>query len=65
MCLRDRYLPGFLATQAECQFFLGEREKSIELYIRAAYLLDIIGDKHNLEILRKEVWEHLGMDLPC
>lgn len=59
------HLPSFLATQAECQFFLGKREKSTELYIRAGYLLDIIGDKHNLEILRKEMREHLGMDLPC
>lgn len=59
------HLPGFLATQAECWFFLGDREKSIELYIRAGYLLDIIGDKHNLDILRKEVREHLGTELPC
>lgn len=57
-------LPGFLATQAECWFFLGERERSADLYIRAAYLLDIIGDKHNLEILQKEMLEHLGMELP-
>ncbi len=59
------HLPGFLATQAECLFFLSEREKSVELYIRAAYLFDIIGDKHNLEILRGEALEHLGMELPC
>ncbi len=59
------HLPGFLATQAECLFFLGEREKSAELYIRAAYLFDIIGDKRNLEILRREALEHLGTELPC
>lgn len=58
-------LPSLLATQAECQFFLGDRKKSADLYIRAGYLLDIIEDKHNLEILRKEVREHLGMELPC
>lgn len=63
-CGDYRFLPGFLATQAECWFFLGEREKSTELYIRASYLLDIIEDKHNLEILRKEMREHLGMELP-
>ncbi len=56
-------LPGFLATQAECWFFLGEREKSAELYIKAGYLLDIIEDKHNLEVLRKEMRERLGMEL--
>lgn len=59
------HLPDFLATQAECLFFLGEREKSAELYIRAAYLFDIIGDKRNLEILRREALEHLGTELPC
>lgn len=59
-----KFLPGFLAIQAECWFFLGEREKSVRLYIRAGYLFDIIGDKHNLEILRKEVQEHLNLKLP-
>lgn len=58
-----KFLPGFLAIQAECWFFLGEREKSAELYIRAGYLFDTVGDKHNLEILRKEVQEHLNMEL--
>lgn len=67
-CVRHNqflHLPGFLAIQAECQFFLGDREKSADLYIQAGYLLDIIGDTHNLEILRREALEHLGMELPC
>lgn len=59
-----RFLPGFLAIQAECQFFLGELEKSAELYIRAGYLYDTIGYKHDLDVLRKEMREHLGMELP-
>ena len=58
------FLPNFFATQAECQFFLGEREKSIRLYIQAGCLLDAVGDKHNLKILRKELRERLGMELP-
>lgn len=58
------FLPGFLATQAECRFFLGEREKSAELYLRAGCLLDVIGDRRNLEIIRKEMWERLEMELP-
>lgn len=57
------FLPGFLATQAECQFFLGNREKSAELYIRAGYLLDILGNKRDLDILKKEMREHLEMDI--
>ena len=58
------FLPGFLATQAECWFFLGNREKSVELYIRAGYLLDVIGNKYHLDILRKEMREHLKIDPP-
>ena len=58
------FFPGFLATQAECWFFLGNREKSVELYIRAGYLLDVIGNKYHLDILRKEMREHLKIDPP-
>lgn len=58
------FLPGFLAIQAECRFFLGDREKSAELYIRAAYLYDIIGEKHDLNTIRKEMKEHLGLEPP-
>lgn len=58
------FLPGFFAIQAECQFFLGDREKSAELYIRAAYLYDIIGAKNDLNTLREEMKEHLGLELP-
>ncbi len=58
------FLPGFLATQAECQFFLGEREKSADLYTKAGYLLKIIENKRDLDALRKEMYEHLKMDLP-
>lgn len=58
------FLPGFLATQAECQFFLGDQKKSTNLYIRAGYLLDILGNKRDLDILRKEMREHLEMDIP-
>ena len=58
------FLPGFLAIQAECQFFLGDREKSAELYIRAAYLCDITGEKNVLNTLRKEMKERLGLEPP-
>ena len=58
------FLPGFLAIQAECQFFLGNREKSAGLYIRAGYLFDIIGNKRDMETLRKEMREHLQIDPP-
>ena len=58
------FLPGFLAIQAECQFFLGDREKSAQLYIRAAYLYDIIGEKKDLNTIREEMKERLGLEPP-
>lgn len=58
------HLPGFLAIQAECQFFLGNLEKSIDLYTQAGYLYDILGNKRDLETIRKEMREHLKINLP-
>lgn len=58
------FLHGFLATQAECQFFLGDRKKSAELYIRAGYLCDILGNKRDVETLREEMREHLQIEPP-
>lgn len=58
------FLPGFLATQAECKFFMGDREKSTSLYIQAGYLYKILGNERDIETLRKEMREHLQIDLP-
>ncbi len=58
------HLSGFLAIQAECQFFLGEREKSAELYIQAGYLCKILRNKRDIEVFRQEMREHLQMDPP-
>ena len=66
-CVRHNqflHLPGFLAIQAECQFFLGEWEKSADLYIRAGYLCKILKNIRDIEILRQEMRERLQMDPP-
>lgn len=58
------FLPGFLAIQAECQFYMGDREKSALLYTQAGYLYDILADKRNLALIRDEMRMHLGVEPP-
>ncbi len=57
-------LPGFLAIQAECYFFLGEKEKSACLYFQACYLYKAINDEHEFRHIQQEMYEHLGLKLP-
>ena len=55
-----QFLPGFLAIQAECHFFLGNMEKSIDFYNQAYYLYKALGDNVNLAIITREMMEHFG-----
>ena len=55
-----QFLPGFLAIQAECHFFLGTMEKSIDFYNQAYYLYKALGDNVNLAIITREMMEHFG-----
>lgn len=57
-----QFLPGFLAVQAECYFFLGKEEQSKALYLRAYYIYDAFLDQRNRDIIRKEMQEHLGLE---
>lgn len=57
-----QFLPGFLSTQAECHFFLGNLEKSRHLYYEAYYLFEVFGDEANITIMQKEMKEHLGIE---
>ena len=50
-----QFLPGFLAIQAECHFFLGNMEKSIDFYNQAYYLYKALGDNVNLAIITREM----------
>lgn len=59
-----QFLPGFLAILAECSFFMGEKEKSAGLYYQAYYIYTALKDYSNLEIMRREMWEHLGLKPP-
>lgn len=58
------FLPGFLAIQAECYYFMGEPEKSAKRYFQACYLYEVTDDEHNFAIIQRELYEHLGLRLP-
>lgn len=57
-------LPGFLAILAECHYFMGNREESAKLYCQAYSIFDVIHDKDNLAIMRREMKERLNLDAP-
>ena len=59
-----QYLPSLIAVLAECQYKLGNTEKSAELYLQAYYLYKAINDDHNREIIRKEMKERLNLEPP-
>lgn len=56
-----QFLSGFLEIYAECCFFLGRTNKSAKAYRQAYYLCELIGNKENLDITRKEAKEYLGL----
>lgn len=58
-----QFLPGFLAIQAMCYYFLGEKEKSEKQYRQAYYVYDAFEDESNREIIRKEVRDYLGIEI--
>ena len=60
-----QFLPGFLAIQAECHFFLGSLEKSKHFYYEAYYLYEILEDDANRAIVEAEMKERLGLEPPC
>ncbi len=59
-----QFLPGFLAIQAESHFFLGNLEKSKNLYYQAYYIYEVLGDTDNLAIMKQEMKEYFGLELP-
>lgn len=56
-------LSGVLMILAECHYYLGDYERSEELYRQAYYLFKIIEDEHNLAIIKGEAKEFLGLEL--
>lgn len=59
-----QFLPGFVAIQAECAYFLGDISQSKKLYVQAYSLYIVLKDVRNLEIVKQEMKEHLGMEPP-
>lgn len=59
-----QFLPGLLAIEAECAYYLGNRDDSIELYCQAYYIYKAIGDEHNLKKLQRDARQQLGEDVP-
>lgn len=57
-----QHLPGCLEAEAECRYYMGEREKSAELYHQAYYLCKVTGYQAGLEIVKKEAKEYLGIE---
>ena len=66
VCIKNveyQFLPGFLAVQAECFYFLGELEKSRKLYLQAYHLYEAFEDESNMKNMRWEMNEHLGIEI--
>lgn len=57
-----QYLADLLAIMAQCHYFLGETEKSSELYFQAHYLYKAIDDKYNMNIIDNEIKDHINLD---
>lgn len=55
-------LPGLLNVLAESYHFLGDDTKSKEYYCQTYYLGKVIGDEHNLQIIRDDAMKYLGID---
>lgn len=58
-----QFLPGFLAIQGECYYFLGERAKSKKLYLQAFHVYNAFEDKTNREIICQEIMKYFGIEI--
>lgn len=56
-------LPGLLEVKAECFYFLGDEEKSKDLFFQAYYLCKAVRNDHDMEIIRKEAKAYTGITL--
>ena len=55
-------LPGTLHIMAECYHFLGDDDKSRDLYLQAYAIYKAIGNERDLRFLEKDVREQLGVE---
>lgn len=56
-------LPNCIEIEAECCHFLGQDEKSAELYHQAYYLCKVVRYKTGLQVVIREAKEYLGIEL--
>lgn len=63
-CGNHHSLPGLLAVTAEAYHFLGEDEKSREIYIQVYYLSKAFGDCSGLEATRADAKKYLNLEFP-
>lgn len=54
-------LPGLLAIQAGCYHSLGDDVKSKDFYCQAYYLMKVVGDNSNLQILVRNAQKDIGL----
>lgn len=55
-------LPGLLTLQAECHHYLGDDDKSRDLYYQAYYLMKVIGNTANLQIIKRRAKKELNLE---
>ncbi|MDO5400492.1 MAG: helix-turn-helix transcriptional regulator [Eubacteriales bacterium] len=56
-CLASGYhlpMPRLLDVMAECYYYLGDEEKSRDLFYQSYYLFKAFGDGHNRELVKKD-----------
>lgn len=59
-----QFLPGFLAIIAECYYIMGESEQAKEFYYQAYYIYKAVRDENSMNHIRKEMKEHLNLEVP-
>lgn len=55
-------LTDLIGTLAECYYFLGENEKSRELYYQTYYLMKALGDEHNIKYVKADAKNYLNLE---
>lgn len=60
---QQQFHPGLLHILAECQHYLGNDAESRELYLRAYYFYKACEEGKNLNLLKQDAREQLGLEL--
>ena len=63
-CIKIWTLSGaslVFGNRAECDFFLGKKEESVERYREAFYICKVMGYEDDLQIIRTEAEKYLNI----